>query len=83
MYDDGKSTRVGWANQVPKKIICHASYARDHISPQFPLKLFQFADVVPNYESLTIKEKKAVPDTLFEKAKFYLVINGVSSKMSS
>lgn len=82
-FDYGKYTRVGWVGKRPKKIICHAYYARDHISSQCLLKFFQLADVDNNYDNLTEEEKKTVADTSFENDKSYWAIKGEISKKTS
>lgn len=66
------TTRVGWICQRANKIISHSCYAKDHISPQFQLKLFQFDQIVANDEALTEEERSKVPDDLHASSKSYL-----------
>lgn len=68
-FDTNNSTRENWIDQRPKKIVCNSYYAKDTISPQCQLNLFQLDQAVANYEVLTEGERSKVPYNSYENAK--------------
>lgn len=62
LFDTGRTTPVVWVKNKPRKIIRQSCHARDHISPQCPVLLFELDKVASNIEGFTEKDKKKVSD---------------------